>query len=154
MLVAPLVTDVDRKWALRQRPAWFPDTDRDEALPEIVDDGAWLDSEAKAKLPPPNWSQFVSEQVEAFEKFFIGQRKTYAEWSRIWRKTWWPKANPSHRFPKSAPVEVHPFFRHGTPEFARAMTVATDGERRVWKRFGCQMHRDDDRLKFVRGEAA
>ena len=53
----------------------------------------------------------------------------------------------------SAPKQVYPFFRAGTDEFARALKVATEGERLVWKRFGvAQFKPDDPRLKRVQME--
>lgn len=35
-----------------------------------------------------------------------------------------------------ASKQTHPFFRRGTPEFARALKLGTDRERAIWLRFG------------------
>lgn len=153
----PLVTDLDRKWAIDQRPSWARTADDgpvDDG--EIVDDGGWLENErSRSKaLPPPNWADFVDEQASSFERFFAGQTKSYAEWSALWRKGWWPKANPEKRFPKSAPKVFQPFFRRGSPEFDRALEVANPGERPLWERFGvAQFKPDDPRLRRVRGSS-
>lgn len=150
----PVVTDIDRKWALDQCPDWARRS-RIEDDADIVDDGAWLDGEPKPhELDKPNWDLFVIEQVERFEEYFAHDRKDPADWSRLWRFSWWPKANPEKRFPKMAPKRLHPFFKKGTPEFARALKVATDSERALWVRFGvAQFVPDDPRLARVQLEA-
>lgn len=149
--VAPLVTNADRDWALAQCPGWARREKIDEGVGEIVDDGGWLDADEKhGDLDAPNWDLFVIEQIERFEKFFAHERKTYADWSTLWRNSWWPKANPAKRFPKMAPKVPHPFFRKGTPEFDRAMSVGTAQERFIWDRIGvAQFTPDDKRLKRV-----
>lgn len=148
---APLVTFNDRQWALNQCPAWASRSPIDEDRPELVDTGAWLEVESAAPgKHVPNWDSFVIEQIERFEKFFAGQEKSYSDWSNIWRKSWWPKANPSRRFPKSAPQKKYPFFRAGSPEFARAMALGTAQERLMWERFNvAQFEPDDLRLKQI-----
>lgn len=153
-MVFPLVTDADRKWALAQCPPWARVGYTDEDFPEIVDDGGWLERKRAEKLPTPNWADFVSEQVERFEKFFEGQNKYYDDWSRLWRKSWWPKADPARRWPSMAKKHTEPFFRRGTPEFNRALGVATKEEKPMWLRFGiAQFKPDDPRLEKVMGIA-
>lgn len=149
--VPPLVTNADRDWALAQCPDWARRDKIDDGSGEIVDDGEWLDGEPKYEdLDLPNWDLFVIEQIERFEKFFAHDRKTYADWSSLWRKAWWPKANPQRRFPKMAPKTPHPFFRKGSPEFSRALAVATPSERFIWNRIGvAQFVPDDKRLERV-----
>lgn len=44
----------------------------------------------------------------------------------------------------------HPFFRKGTQEFAIALRLATEDERRMWTRFGiAQFKPDDPRVKTI-----
>lgn len=152
--LAPLVTDIDRQWALNQCPDWAQRTKIEQPSGEIVDDGEWPENAAqegkRAESDKPNWDLFVIEQIERFEKFFAHERKSYSDWSNLWRKSWWPKANPERRFPKMAPKIFHPFFRRGSPEFIRALSVATPGERNIWKRIGvAQFKPDDPRLEHV-----
>lgn len=146
----PIVTDVDRDWAMSQMPPWCRSGSLDDG--ETVDDGAWLDDvdDAQRDLGKPSWPQFVAEEIEKFEKHYAGQQKQAAEWSSIWRKGWWPKVSPRKRFPKSAPKEFHPFFKRGTKEFVRALEVATSPEKSMWQRFGvAQFKPDDPRLKLI-----
>jgi hypothetical protein len=147
----PIVSDVDREWAMAQCPSWARrGDDEDEELPEIVDPGDWLDVPKKFERKPPNWSTFVWEQIESFERFFAGQGKSSAEWSTLWRKSWWPKANPNIRFPGMAPKEFHPFFRKGSKEYTRAWELGTDYERRMWDlTHVAQFKPDDPRLKKI-----
>lgn len=156
MRIGPIVTNADRDWALKKCPPWMrmePPKDA-EFVGEIVDDRAWLDVDKKADIKPPCWTEFVIEQIERFERYFAGQQKTRAEWSTLWRKTWWPKSDPARRFPKSAPKVPIPHFRAGTPEFARALAVATKTERMIWKRYGvAHFAPGDKRLKGVILEA-
>jgi hypothetical protein len=154
--VAALVTNADRDWALAQCPGWARRDMIETDVAEIADDDGWLDRDrSKADLDAPSWDLFVVEQIERFEKFFVHERKTYANWSTLWRKSWWPKAEPERRFPmaaKKAGVQVtHPFFRKGTSEFVRALAVATEAERAMWMRFNvAQFKPDDPRLAMVR----
>ncbi len=151
----PIVTNLDREWAVAQCPPWCQRGDLSEVCGEIVDDGSWLDSEAKSKSEKdkPNWSMFVAEEVERFERHYANEipvLRSYEEWSRIWRLGWWPKTEPRKRFPKSAPKEFQPFFRAGTVEFDAALKAATAKERSIWKRFGiAQFKPDDPRLQKV-----
>ncbi len=170
----PLVTIADREWAMAQMPPWCVRGNLSDACGELVDDGGWLDAKdpeddqpvqhefeddeviiqrpasPRKKYPPPNWSHFVVEQVEEFERHFAGQRKTYGDWSALWRTGWWPHIDVRKRFPHSAPKEFQPFFRTGSPEFDRALKVATKQERTMWARFGvAQFKPDDPRLSKV-----
>jgi len=150
----PIVTDKDRKWALAQKPSWCRFGDLDDDLDDAGDNGEWLDREPRQRsgCEPPNWSMFVAEEIEKFEAHYAGEYRTAHEWSSIWRKGWWPKVSARKRFPKSAPKEYHPFFRQGSPEFARALEVASAHERAMWTRFGvAQFTPDDKRLDHVLG---
>lgn len=146
----PVITDKDRAWAVAQMPPWCQRGDL--CGDEIVDDGAWLDdAEPKSgAFDKPNWSMFVAEEIEKFERHYAGQSRSSDEWSSMWRKGWWPKVTPRKRFPKSAPREPQPFFRKGTSEFNRAISLATTEEKRMWLRFGvAQFKPDDSRLKTI-----
>jgi hypothetical protein len=150
--VSPVVTDRDRDWALDKCPAWACVDTIDEVFGEIVDDGGWLDATERQERArdTPNWSRFVSYQIERFEEFFAGQTNAREEWSRLWRYGWWPKANPELFFPSMAKKKSEPFFRKGTQEFAIALRLATDDERRMWVRFGvAQFKPDDPRVKKI-----
>lgn len=150
--VGPVVTDADRKWALALLPAWMDRGEASDDLNEGDDDGDWLDAPRKSReLRPPSGPMFVTEQAEAFERFFRGETKRYSDWSALWRKSWWPKANPVKRFPKMAPKTVYPFFRAGTKEFCRALELATPQERRIWQHVRiAQLEPNDPRLKEIR----
>lgn len=158
----PIVTDADREWAMAQMPPWCRRGDLSDVFGELVDDGGWLDIDANSRTEAdkPNWSHFVAEEIEKFETNYAGEYRSPDEWSSMWRKGWWPKVSPRKRFPKSAPKTFEPFFRKGTPEFAIALRLATEDERRMWVRFGiAQFKPDDPRLKTInegakRNEAA
>lgn len=144
-----IVTDTDRAWAMAQMPDWCQ---RGEVSDDLVDDGAWLDAEPKtqAELEKPSWSLFVAEEIEKFEGHYAGVFKHAGEWSSIWRKGWWPKVSARKRFPRSAPKEFHPFYRKGTREFAIALRLASEDEKRMWVRFGiAQLKPDDPRVKTI-----
>ena len=148
----PLVTNADREWALAQMPPWCQRGEISDAFGELVDDGGWLDSEKShgKELEKPSWSLFVAEEIEKFEQHYAGEYRPLDEWSSIWRKGWWPKVSARKRFPKSAPKTFEPFFRKGTQEFAIALRLATEDERRMWVRFGiAQFKPDDPRLKKI-----
>lgn len=151
MTRGPIVMNTDRDWALAQKPAWA--RMYDDAHDEIVDDGDWLDAEPTQKHRDPSWFDFVVGEVERFERYFAGQFKTESEWSTLWRKGWWPKRREDWKF-KMAPKASHPFFREGSPEFARALTVATPEEKAMWTRFRvAQFKPDDPRLAQVQSPA-
>lgn len=136
MLRPPIVTETDRQWSLDHAPTW--------ALPGFPDEGA--------KPKALYWGAFVADQCERFERYFAHDRKTAGDWSRIWRKSWWPKADPAKLFPHLVPRDrrPHPFFRAGSPEFARALEVATPREAWLWRRIGvAQFVPDDHRVAHV-----
>lgn len=150
-----IVTDADRAWALSQKPDWFQMGDISEECCELVDDGGWLDApdESAGKDERPRWAAFVADEIERFERNYAGELKSADEWSSIWRKGWWPRVSPTKRFPKSAPKVQHPYFKRGTPEFDKALTLATRSERMVWERFGvAQFAPGDKRLKKIIGK--
>lgn len=156
-MTGPIVTNANREWAMALMPPWCQRGDFSDTCSETVDDGGWLDADKTltAGRDKPSWSVHVAEQIEMFEKHYAGQDKPAAEWSSIWRKGWWPKVSARKRFPKSAPKELQPFFRAGTPEFVRALKAATKDERRIWQQFGiAQFAPDDPRLKKVQGGSA
>lgn len=128
----PVVTETDRAWSLAQQPAW--------AAPGFPDG-------ASGKPKVLHWGWFVADQAERFERYFAHDRKAPGDWSRLWRKSWWPKADPVKLFPQLMPKadrRFHPFFRAGTAEFARALEVGTPRERWIWRRIGVAQFRPDD----------
>lgn len=127
-----IVTDADRQWAVDQKPAnWDIDA------PELA------------------WEDHVAEQAERFEGHFGEDRKSYAEWSGLWRRVWWPKADPSVLHPGKAPHVPHPFVKRGDARWSRAAAVLTAGERYIADRFGViQFKPDDPRAAAITGEAA
>lgn len=148
-LVLAIVIDSDRRWAIERRPSWL-DAESGSGTGETVDDGGWLETALSPALPAPNWADFVHEQAEGFERYFPGQRKTYGDWSRLWRLSWWPNANPHKRWPTLARREPQPFFRRGTREFERAITLANFDEKCAWGHFGvAQFKPGDPRLARV-----
>lgn len=155
--LAPVVTDADRQWALAQCPVWAvragqvnaDETDPDEG--EIVDEP--YRRKAKAADRPLVWDDFVSEQIENFERFFGDQRKSTREWSDLWRKGWWPKANPRVAHASKVPPMpgVYPTYRKGSAEFDAACKIANPTERAVMLKVGLVMYRPDDaRLPKIR----
>jgi hypothetical protein len=137
---------------MAQMPPWCQRGDPSDFSGEIVDDGGWLENDESkpGNLDKPSWSMFVAEEIEKFEQRYAGEYRSTNEWSSIWRKGWWPRVSARKRFPKSAPKEFQPFFRKGTPEFARALKYATEDEKRMWIRFGiAQFKADDPRLKNI-----
>lgn len=149
-LIAPIVTDADRQWAIEQKPEWWDRNARKRAERLNPDDPE-----------PLAWEDHVADQAERFERHdgHVFDRKTQAEWSGLWRRVWWPKADPRKRFPESAPYEhegeKHPFVRRGDPRFAEALRLATPSERTMWERFGvAQFKPNDPRVKSIMGDAA
>jgi hypothetical protein len=143
--IPPIVSDLDRQWAIDRKPAWW--------------DAKALDR-AKRNDPsnphPLDWAEHVTDQAERFERHWEHQtdRKTPAEWSGLWRRVWWPKADPHVRYPDSAPFEhdgiPHPVFRRGDPRFDEALRLALPAERELWQRLGiAQFKPDDPRLKHL-----
>lgn len=165
----PVVTDLDRQWALDLKPETW---DRDvidrwaRAYPhlaakivpsadfdEIVDHGEMLES-GDWNLPnmprPLSWAQHVEEQAEAFEAHFSMDRKTWSEWSSLWRRVWWPKADPAIRHPRSAPY-VPPIMARSTDAvWPAVLAVLTPDERKLASRLGVMpFKRDDPRVSVL-----
>jgi hypothetical protein len=127
-----IVTDADRLWSIGQKPSNW-----DEDAPELA------------------WEDHVAEQAERFEAHFGEERKPYAEWSGLWRRVWWPKADPSILHPRKAPHVPHPFIRRGDARWAEALSVLTPGERHIAGRFGViQFKPADPRAAVLAQEAA
>lgn len=146
---APVVTDVDREWALAQCPAWAVrrvEVTNDDADP---DEGEIVDEPYRRKPNQPTplvWDDFVSEQIERFERYFGDQRKPRDDWSALWRKGWWPKADPRIAHSRKVPPMAgqYPTFRKGTAEFEAALRLASKVERAVMLKVGLVMYRPDD----------
>lgn len=169
----PIVTDIDRQWAIDQKPeTWDRDViDRwaktyphlaakivhSEDYDEIVDDGAMLES-GDWNLPhmprPLSWAQHVDEQAEAFEAHFGSDRKTWAAWSSLWRRVWWPKADPSIRHPRSAPSVPCQMVRASEPAWHAVLGVLTPDERKLAERLGCMPFKASDPRVSVLGLSA
>lgn len=127
-----IVTDADRQWAIDQKPEGW-----DEAAPELA------------------WEDHVAEQAERFEAHFGDDRKPWAEWSGLWRRAWWPKADPSILHPGKAPHVPHPFVRAGDGLWPKALAVLTRDERMVAERFGViQFKPQDPRAAVIGGTHA
>lgn len=132
-----IVTDEDRQWALDQCPAWaqrgpLTFTERDDAFPELADE--------KPRTMPDVlvWDIFVARQVERFEKHYVGERKTYGDWSRLWRKSWWPKADPRKLHPHLVPPDARPYVlvhRHD-PDWQATMRLVTPRQAMIAERIG------------------
>jgi hypothetical protein len=122
-----IVSDEDRQWAIDQKPATW-----DVDAPEL------------------DWGLHVAEQAERFEGHFGAERKPHAEWSGLWRRVWWPKADPSILHPSKAPHRPHPFVMRDDPRFLVALALLDAAERRVAERFGVvQFRPDDPRAKAI-----
>lgn len=148
-----IVMNTDRDWALAQKPEWARMHD-EETDNEIVDDGGWLDEERRHDLPGPSWFSFVIGEIESFESYFGDDRKTHAEWSAIWRKAWWPKRKEEWAWKHMAKKQTQPFFRKGTQEFAIALRLGSEDEKRMWIRFGvAQFKPDDPRVQKIKAGA-
>lgn len=144
---APLVTNIDRQWALDQCPPWASRDAIVDRLPEPAGETS------DALLPPSraverlNWDLFVAGQVERFERFYGHERKTYDDWSALWRKSWWPRAKNSGTFTKYLPpseIGVWPTFRHPSAEFECAIAIGNPVEQKVWSHVGVITLRPDD----------
>ena len=124
----PVVTDLDRKWAIDQKPSTWD-----------------------AEAPDLAWELHVAEQAESFERELAGDRKPPEEWSGLWRRVWWPKADPAIRHPQTAPRVLHPFVRGDAECWLAALRVLDADERRVAERFGIiQFRPDDPRAAVIR----
>lgn len=153
----PLVTEVDRKWALDQCPAWAtldpPDDGEPDEIIDETDEERREREKRKAKISF-SWSWFVDDQIAGFERFFSDQRKTYGDWSRLWRRSWWPKADPRKRMPKAAvkliPYDPPTIVRRGETGFQFALKLCTEAERRVCEKIGVVLFkREDPRSKAL-----
>lgn len=109
----PVVTDADRQWAMDQKPA-----DWDERARGL------------------EWEQHVAEQAERFEAHFGADRKPTTEWAGLWRRVWWPKADPAILHPRAAPHVPHPFVKRDDAGWERALAVLDADERKVALRYG------------------
>ncbi len=129
---AAIVTDIDRQWAIDQKPETW-----DADAPDLA------------------WEDHVAEQAERFEAHFGEARKPYAEWSGLWRRAWWPKADPSILHPGKAPHVPHPFVKRGDERWLPALTVLTEAERKVALRYGVlQFKPDDPRASILTSQEA
>lgn len=155
-MTMPIVTNVDRDWALAQIPDWARlHNDESEELGEIVDDGAWLDADKIKRQQGPSWFVFVVGEIERFEQFFSGQDKSYSEWTALWRNSWWPKRREEWAYKHMTKKKTEPFYRKGTHEFSLALHLATAQEKRMWLRFGiAQFNPEDPRVKKITEGAA
>lgn len=125
----PVVTDADRQWASEQEP-----TD-------------WA-----ARCCGLEWSTHVDEQAERFERHFGNERKPMAEWSGLWRRAWWPKADPSILHPEIAPAIPHPFVRRTDPAWTKVVKALNPAERQFAERFGVMQFKPDDPRAQVIGD--
>lgn len=160
-LRAPLVTETDRKWSLDQCPPWASRATPGDDGPEIEPEGESIDEtdmeRARRRTGGTDrfvWDWFVDDQIHNFERFFAHERKSFEDWSRLWRRSWWPKADPKVRVPrlvaKLNPGQPHPFARRGSPEFEEGLRLATPQERRLFERIGVvQFPPDDNRAKVL-----
>lgn len=146
-----IVSDSDRQWALDQCPAWAVLTEQEYDEPELDRD---------PDLPPPPkskpvlvWSKLVTNEIERFERFYMGERRGHSDWSRLWRKSWWPRVDVAKRFPHLIPPEAgltYSVFRVGQAEFYRALAIAKPAERKLWEHIGVvQFRSDDPRLQRI-----
>jgi len=127
---APIVTDDNRQWAIDQKPKGWDD-----------------------EAPQLPWEQHVAEQAERFERHFCEDRKPKAEWSGLWRRVWWPKADPAVLHPKQAPQIQHPFIRIGHARWAMALQAMSPIERKIAEKCGvAQFNRNDPRAAILVGD--
>lgn len=151
-LRAPIVTDADRKWSLDQCPPWASrETPEDFARDDVDPEAPRQRGERSQRFV---WDWFVDDQVQSFERFFAHERKPSADWSRLWRRSWWPKSDPRKRDAKLVaklnPGKPHPFARRGTSEFNEGLRLATPLERRLFEQVGVvQFAPDDPRAKVL-----
>lgn len=127
----PIVTDADRQWAIKQKPETW-----DEDAPDL------------------DWAQHVAEQAESFESHYGHDRKPSAEWSGLWRRSWWKKADPSIRHPKTAPARPHPYVTDKDPAWSHVLGVLTKDELKVAERFGVFQFRPEDPRATLAGAHA
>jgi len=163
----PVVTDVDREWALAQKPADWSERNGGKAKPiglRFTADGELIDGIEPDLDADDNgglsWGQHVDEQIEAFERYWsgLGVLKPPAEWSGLWRRVHWPQADPSIRHPQVKGV-LHPFVKRGDPGWDAARRACTPAERAIADSFGViQFRPTDPRAELItnhhRGELA
>jgi len=138
-LIPPVVAEADRQWALDQRPAGA-----------ALGDGR-SDATATPQGPALCWRWFVLREVRAFELYFANERKTRGDWSRLWRRGWWPKAEPWKFGPRPRAPTTHPFWHSGTEGFRLALSLATPAERKLWERICvAQLPPEDPRVVEIR----
>jgi hypothetical protein len=143
----PIVTDIDREWALRQCPAWAIRGPSAGPAPQEPD------GEVDPDRPPRYrqsdvlvWDRFVADQAERFERFFGGELKSSEEWSALWRKGWWPKADARKSYPHLVPSSgvVYPKFHKGSQHYELAMRYLTPTQRAVADKIGAVMFKPND----------
>lgn len=123
----PIVLDIDRAWALAQKP---------------------VDWEQKA--PDLDFELHVAEQIERFEVHFADDRKPHAEWSGLWRRVWWPKADPSILHPDKVDGPAPVMVRRGDAHWSAAMTVLSRSEKALAEQLGVVPFKPNDpRLEHV-----
>lgn len=134
----PVVTDADRAAALADRPA-----DWDVSGPLLAKRG-----------PPLEWEHHVAEQIERFERHYAYDRKPAAEWSGLWRRSWWPNADPfvlhPHTNPQAPPDDRYVVIRRADATWPRVLALLSPSERRLSERIGVvQLRASDDRARQV-----
>lgn len=141
----PVVTDIDRQWAMDQEPTGWA---------EQVE-ARWLEiPEHQRPLEPLTWDQHVAEQAERFEAHFATDRKPAAEWSGLWRRAWWPKADASVLHPREVPGIPPIIVRRGDERWLIAVSMLTESERRLAIKLGLvPFKHDDPRIASMAGAA-
>jgi hypothetical protein len=139
----PVVTDVDRQWAVGQEPdGWSAEVE-----------ARWLEiPEHQRSFEPLTWAQHVAEQAERFEAHFADDRKPAAEWSGLWRRAWWPKADASVLHPREVPGVPPVLVRRGDDRWLVALTLLTDSERKLAIKLGVMPFKlSDPRIASMAG---
>ena len=131
-LIPPILTDADRRWALDQVPA-----------SAALGDGR-ADTTATPLGPALDWRWFVDREARAFGRYFVNERKTPGDWSRLWRRGWWPKAEPWKFGPRPPAPASHPFWKRGSVGFRLALGLADPAERALFERIGVAQFRPED----------
>lgn len=128
----PVVTDIDRQWAIDRKPADWDETTRG------------LD-----------WADWVGEEIERFERKMGEDRKYPEEWSGLWRRVWMAKTEPALVHPDTAPPRPPcKMVRRSDPQWSAAMAVCTPRERALAERLGVMPFKpDDERLPMVLPES-
>lgn len=138
-LIAPIVTDADRRWALEQCPPHA-----------ALGDGRTYTTTTPLG-PVLDWAWFVDREAKAFARYFTHARKTPGDWSRIWRRGWWPKAEPWKFGPRPTAPAAFPYWNRGSVGFRLALGLTTPAERALFERIGvAQFRHDDPRVGEIR----